>query len=1662
MNQTAVASRSAVDGRRCHPYLRGTRSILSGLLIALALPAACFGVTVTNRMLTKAVDTSGGCPVPTPATSFLTTDQKVWIWFNVTGANAGDLPSATWYSPGGAAYLSGNWNPVASAGTWCFWWSIDVAGSAAASSPGNWSIGISWNGSSLFTVNFTILAPGPSISISPGGILNAASYLAGASLAPGSIVAVFGSFPVSSPSMTPGAPWPTSLAGLSLQFNSGIKAPQYYVSSTQANLLVPWEVANQSQTTLTAVFSGQSSSPQTVNLATYSPGIFSMNGQGTGQGAVVDALSGVLVDLSHPAIAGGTYISIYGTGLGPVTNQPASGAASPSNPLAMTIATPTVSIGGAPAQVIFSGLAPGFVGEYQVNALVPRNVAPGSAVPVVLSIGGKISNTVTIAIQAPTGGPAPTLTSVNPAAGAAGQVITVALTASNTGFLQGQTTASFGPGISVGGAPEGQVGPLRVVSPTAATATITIDPAASPGIRTITVNTGGQTASLNNAFTVTPTPQAIPPLAVTSTSPGNRATGVSLTPTVQVIFNDPLDPGTIGPSTFSLSNGTATLPVTLLYDSAKYIVSVTPNFTLNPGTTYTLTVGAGLKNAAENQLGTAYGFSFTTTSPISVTGTITPAPGLDPRTLTVISYGGKTSTPDASGTFAASVNPSGNTLVAAVSPGKTSALLAMLTNGSPPLQPAGIVGTFQPVPALAPALGQPQVYRNQWQTTASTAAATSANPVIDYQTTAETLVFISPYVYTGDPAKSTFTMAAIAKNQSTKQFAATLQTQMTGTNAPAHPMTVPAVQSAGQTAVQEAVNTLLPQFTNLTNADSTPPTILDVGCSPSKASSTFPATVKVTPYCKPNSSPQSGELPCLDLDYISFCGAVTTDQNSQNYTFKPLNCTNRTWGCAVGWLARVAPISDGADPATITSGGANPSEPESPDGHTSACTPGNCRGAWIEGNSAFANADIFGVFSDWVVGLISKDSTGNFVLPSTTGTYIARFYSGGVADSQENASVVAGAYTDGTSLSALAAGVNMAETALNLADMAFSLADAVAPGAGSARQALAKCAVVNVTQAAITAAAGQASGTVSGGVKAIGSLGAAMLTNAASCPVSLAAQSALKMAAEWLTASTGVGAAVDAAVNVAAAAGNAAEALQRSYELANTASALETAVIQILPGSGTPLNPVPKISSLSPASAPVGSSSLTVSIKGSAFLQNCTVLANNVKRSYSYVNSGTLTITLNSSDLAQAGSFSVEVRNPAPGGGTSSSSFVVTSGATSNPQPQITSISPAAVAVGANPPVMTILGKNFLSNSIVTLGGSPHPITTPFDAAQLTIALATPDLAKTGTVPVVVTNPGPGGGSSTFSFTVVDVKSAQPYVTSISTPQREYIAGDQFELDYAVLANPSSSTRYDLMITVMSQTSGNTYYYYDDSSDTSRWLHSSARAAKSNYVPQSGGFIIPSDPTAFQITSDVPTGDYHVKAYFSAVGANQPVGSIAQTDFSVATDTAAGGCFIATAAFGSSMTNEVRSLRIFRDRILLSASAGRSFVNWYYSWSPRGARWLRAHPTARKLARAALWIPVAFAGTSVRTGVGFATLAFLALFLAMGWTLRRGPLWWRVLWLLIVVIAIASAEVPRSLVFPVKSEISLKEKNNAASSLDSRRLPFSSGGHQQLRPTPGP
>ena len=91
---------------------------------------------------------------------------------------------------------------------------------------------------------------------------------------------------------------------------------------------------------------------------------------------------------------------MYCNGLGPVTNQPAGGFPALAIPLSVTTTNPNITIGSVPVSAVyFSGLAPDFVGLYQVNVQIPPDAPTEDAIPVALVIGGVTSNTVTIAVQ---------------------------------------------------------------------------------------------------------------------------------------------------------------------------------------------------------------------------------------------------------------------------------------------------------------------------------------------------------------------------------------------------------------------------------------------------------------------------------------------------------------------------------------------------------------------------------------------------------------------------------------------------------------------------------------------------------------------------------------------------------------------------------------------------------------------------------------------------------------------------------------------------------------------------------------------------------------------------------------------------------------------------------------------------------------------------------------------------------------------------------------------------------------------------------------------------------------------------------------------------------------------------------------------------------------
>jgi adhesin/invasin len=100
---------------------------------------------------------------------------------------------------------------------------------------------------------------------------------------------------------------------------------------------------------------------------------------------------------SNPAQVG-TTVFAYLTGSGPVSPPAKDGTPAPLTSLVYAQASSSATIGGLPATVSFAGLAPGFIGEVQMNIIVPAGLAPDSY-PLAVTIDGQTSNAAPITVK---------------------------------------------------------------------------------------------------------------------------------------------------------------------------------------------------------------------------------------------------------------------------------------------------------------------------------------------------------------------------------------------------------------------------------------------------------------------------------------------------------------------------------------------------------------------------------------------------------------------------------------------------------------------------------------------------------------------------------------------------------------------------------------------------------------------------------------------------------------------------------------------------------------------------------------------------------------------------------------------------------------------------------------------------------------------------------------------------------------------------------------------------------------------------------------------------------------------------------------------------------------------------------------------------------------
>ena len=246
-----------------------------------------------------------------------------------------------------------------------------------------------------------VSAPAPAATtptVTAQGVVHAASNQGGVPIAPGGLITVYGVNLADGVGQSNGLPLPQQLNGTQVLLGNQ-PLPILYTSTGQLNVQVPYTVPVNTQYQLTVQHGNTLSVPQSLVVAQAQPGVFTVNQQGTGQGSIVKSDQVTLAQPGTPAAVGETIV-IYCTGLGAVTPAVKEGSPAPTSPpLSTTVNPVTVTIGGKAAQVLFSGLTPGYAGLYQVNAVVPSGTTSGDAVPVVLSVAGQTSPAVTMAVR---------------------------------------------------------------------------------------------------------------------------------------------------------------------------------------------------------------------------------------------------------------------------------------------------------------------------------------------------------------------------------------------------------------------------------------------------------------------------------------------------------------------------------------------------------------------------------------------------------------------------------------------------------------------------------------------------------------------------------------------------------------------------------------------------------------------------------------------------------------------------------------------------------------------------------------------------------------------------------------------------------------------------------------------------------------------------------------------------------------------------------------------------------------------------------------------------------------------------------------------------------------------------------------------------------------
>jgi uncharacterized protein (TIGR03437 family) len=239
----------------------------------------------------------------------------------------------------------------------------------------------------LTTSGVTVLSGRYDAAVAPPSItaiVNAAD--GGNTVAPGGLISIYGKNMSPTSVATSQMPLPTAL-GQSCMVANGKLVPLLFVSSTQINAQLPSSARG--NTTLTIHTPGGVSDNFNLAVSGTAPSVFTSGSVGplNGLATVVRADNNQLVTPTNPVHPNDSLV-VYLTGLGATSPAVEDGMPAPAEPLATAVVNPTLTLGGTNLNVSYAGLAPGYVGVYQINASVPYGVPLGMEIPLVIDQGG--------------------------------------------------------------------------------------------------------------------------------------------------------------------------------------------------------------------------------------------------------------------------------------------------------------------------------------------------------------------------------------------------------------------------------------------------------------------------------------------------------------------------------------------------------------------------------------------------------------------------------------------------------------------------------------------------------------------------------------------------------------------------------------------------------------------------------------------------------------------------------------------------------------------------------------------------------------------------------------------------------------------------------------------------------------------------------------------------------------------------------------------------------------------------------------------------------------------------------------------------------------------------------------------------------------------------